>query len=305
MEEAEVPRKPRDAKTVEAILKSMGVESYDPRVVCQLLELLHRYVSSILTDSREFSEHAEKTAIDIDDIRLAIRSKCAFNFTQPPPRDVTMRLAAERNTIPLPPVDLRAGVALPPNDCQLTAQNYRVVVEAKQSYDKTPQSSPKRPRLMVSPAGTNRSAPKAIKTQERTPGSSKVVAQKNTKSPTHMNVDSPVRKASASATPPKNSNVTSLPFQSAQPGQVRQSPHTEGHVEVSEPSPREQPADSMQNKESTQISDVIMLDANADAESLKKGLKDNTAQPAPAGGQTPSSEKAGNASALPTSTTPK
>ena len=102
MQERERPAKPRDAQTVEAILKTMGVESYDPRVVNQLLELLYRYVSSVLTDSRMFSEHADKTSIDLDDIKLAIRLRCNFTFTQPPPRDVTMRLVAERNVVPIP-----------------------------------------------------------------------------------------------------------------------------------------------------------------------------------------------------------
>lgn len=133
--------KPRDARTIEAILRSMGVESYDPRVVTQLLELEHRYITDVLREAHALTEFADKPAIDLDDVRLAIRSRCAFTFTQPPPREVTMRLAAERNAIPLPPVEQRAGIALPPAEFQLTRQNFRVV----------PRDGPRRPRGASSP----------------------------------------------------------------------------------------------------------------------------------------------------------
>lgn len=145
--------KPRDAKTVEAILHAMGVDNYDPRVVTQLLELLYRYVSSALSDSRLYAEHAEKPAIELDDVKLAIRSHCNFSFTQPPPREVTMQIAAERNTIPLPPVDLRAGVSLPVKEYQLTAPNYTVKVEPS-TNSKPFTQSPKRRRTNLSPRQT-------------------------------------------------------------------------------------------------------------------------------------------------------
>lgn len=147
--DSDPPPKPRDLRAVESILRSMGVDSFDPRVCSQLLELLYRYVSNILLEARDLCEHAEKTTMDIDDIRLAIRSKTVSTFTQLPPRDLTMRLAAERNSIPLPIVDQRAGVALPPAEFQLTAQNYEVLLEAsaqlakeKELHSKGKKSSP-------------------------------------------------------------------------------------------------------------------------------------------------------------------
>lgn len=105
----------------------MGVDQYDPRVTHQLLELLYRYVSTVLSEARSFSEHADKPKIDAEDIKLAIRSRSSLNFTQPPPRDVTSRLATERNAIPLPPIDDHASLAFPPAAYQLTRQNYKVV----------------------------------------------------------------------------------------------------------------------------------------------------------------------------------
>lgn len=80
---------PRDAKIVKSLLKSMGVEDYEPRVIHQFLELWYRYVVDVLSDAQVYSEHAGKTTIDCDDIKLAIQSK-AISFSQPPPREVSV-----------------------------------------------------------------------------------------------------------------------------------------------------------------------------------------------------------------------
>ena len=79
---------PRDAKIVKSLLKSMGVDDYEPRVINQFLELWYRYVVDVLTDAQVYSEHASKPAIDCDDIKLAIQSKVNFSFSQPPAREV-------------------------------------------------------------------------------------------------------------------------------------------------------------------------------------------------------------------------
>lgn len=81
---------PRDAKIVKTLLKSMGVEDYEPRVIHQFLELWYRYVVDVLTDAQVYSEHAAKAAIDCDDVKLAIQSKVNFSFSQPPPREVRL-----------------------------------------------------------------------------------------------------------------------------------------------------------------------------------------------------------------------
>lgn len=118
--------KPNDARTIEAILKSMGVDEFDPRVTHQLLELLYRHVSNILLEARQYSEHADKQAIDADDVRLAINSRSFSAFAQPPPRQVIAQLASERNAIPLPPVQDRQGILLPKSTLQLARRNYMI-----------------------------------------------------------------------------------------------------------------------------------------------------------------------------------
>lgn len=81
---------PRDAKIVKTLLKSMGVEEYEPRVLHQFLELWYRYAVDVLTDAQIYSEHAAKSVIDSDDVKLAIQSKVNFSFSQPPPREVLL-----------------------------------------------------------------------------------------------------------------------------------------------------------------------------------------------------------------------
>lgn len=79
---------PRDAKIVKSLLRSMGVEEHEPRVVHQFLELWYRYVVDILTDAQVYSEYAGKGTIDSDDTKLAIQSKANSSFSKPPSREV-------------------------------------------------------------------------------------------------------------------------------------------------------------------------------------------------------------------------
>lgn len=119
---------PRDAKIVKALLKSMGVEDYEPRVIHQFLELWYQYVVDVLTDAQVYSEHAGKDIIDPDDVKLAIQSKVNSSFSQPPPREVLLELARNRNKIPLPKSIPGPGVPLPPNQDTLINPNYQLAI---------------------------------------------------------------------------------------------------------------------------------------------------------------------------------
>ncbi|XP_016490246.1 transcription initiation factor TFIID subunit 9 [Nicotiana tabacum] len=123
---------PRDAKIVKTLLKSMGVDDFEPRVVHQFLELWYRYVVDVLSDAQVYSEHAGKAAIDSDDIKLAIQSKVNFSFSQPPPREVLLELARNRNKIPLPKSIAGPGVSLPPEQDTLINPNYQLAIAKKQ-----------------------------------------------------------------------------------------------------------------------------------------------------------------------------
>ncbi|KAK7264204.1 hypothetical protein RJT34_31809 [Clitoria ternatea] len=122
---------PRDAKIVKSLLKSMGVEDYEPRVQHKFLELWYRYIVDVLTDAQVYSEHAGKSAIDCDDVKLAIQSKVNFSFSQPPPREVLLELAQNRNKIPLPKTIAGPGILLPPDQDTLISPNYQIAIPNK------------------------------------------------------------------------------------------------------------------------------------------------------------------------------
>ena len=46
------PPLPKDAQVMVAILKDMGINEFEPRVVNQLLEFSYRYATNILEDSK-------------------------------------------------------------------------------------------------------------------------------------------------------------------------------------------------------------------------------------------------------------
>ncbi|XXQ39156.1 Transcription initiation factor TFIID subunit 9 [Plasmodiophora brassicae] len=118
---------PRDAICIDAILRSMGVVEYEPKIVNQLLEFMHRHVLEILGDAQMYQQHSGRQKIDISDIRMAIQTKMNFCFLQPPQREVLHAVALERNRQPLPVVNPdRVGLRLPNEKLCLLAANYDV-----------------------------------------------------------------------------------------------------------------------------------------------------------------------------------
>jgi len=117
---------PKDAQVVMSILKELGIQDYEPRVVNQLLEFTYRYVTCILDDAKIFANHAKKKVIDVDDVKLACDMILDKAFTSPPPRHVLAKLAESRNSMPLPPIKPHCGLRLPPDRYCLTATNYKL-----------------------------------------------------------------------------------------------------------------------------------------------------------------------------------
>mmetsp|Transcript_1355 Transcript_1355/g.3520 ORF Transcript_1355/g.3520 Transcript_1355/m.3520 type:complete len:228 (+) Transcript_1355:38-721(+) len=69
---ASVPKAPRDAQRVRQLLEAMGVRSYEPLVAQQLLEFMHRYVAEVFDDAADYTEHAGRSEITVEDTRLAL-----------------------------------------------------------------------------------------------------------------------------------------------------------------------------------------------------------------------------------------
>lgn len=114
----------KDVQTMISVLKDMGIEEFEPRVINQLLEFSYRYITNLLEDAKAFSNHAAKKTIDSEDIKMAIKSKVDYSFTTTPPRDLLMEISKAKNKNPLPPIKYHAGIRLPPDRFCLHAQNY-------------------------------------------------------------------------------------------------------------------------------------------------------------------------------------
>ncbi|KAK3262899.1 hypothetical protein CYMTET_28271 [Cymbomonas tetramitiformis] len=119
---------PRDIKVIENILRSMGVQQWEPRVLNQLLEYMYRYVSEVLEESQAYSEYAGKSSIDVQDVRLAERAYVNSTFTSPPPREVLQQLSHTLNAVPLKPISGRPGMHLPPEEQTLTTPGWQVLL---------------------------------------------------------------------------------------------------------------------------------------------------------------------------------
>lgn len=137
---------PQDAQVIRNILDSAKIKDYDPRVVDQLLSFMHSYTSKVLQDAQEISKQIQGSAagsqsassqvvVGTDDIALATRLQSHHSFVQPPSLQDVGTLAAHVNRVPLPEIQTRHGLRIPPDemDC-LTNPNVQVPrVEKKKS----------------------------------------------------------------------------------------------------------------------------------------------------------------------------
>ncbi|XP_071949410.1 transcription initiation factor TFIID subunit 9-like [Antedon mediterranea] len=119
-------RTPKDAQTMVAILKDMGVTEYEPRVINQMLEFTYRYVTDILDDAQIFGNHAGKKVIDGEDVQLAVQTRMDHSFTCPPPRELLLEVARVKNNTALPAIKPHNGPNLPPDRYCFSSTNYRL-----------------------------------------------------------------------------------------------------------------------------------------------------------------------------------
>uniref|UniRef100_A0A1B6I248 Transcription initiation factor TFIID subunit 9 n=1 Tax=Homalodisca liturata TaxID=320908 RepID=A0A1B6I248_9HEMI len=125
---------PKDALVITSILKELGINDYEPRVINQLLEFTYRYVTGVLDDAKVYANHAKKKMPDIEDVRLAVQMQVDRNFTTPPPRDLLLEIARLKNNSPLPLVKPHCGIRLPPDRYCLNSCNYRLKSTAPKKF---------------------------------------------------------------------------------------------------------------------------------------------------------------------------
>jgi transcription initiation factor TFIID subunit 9B len=118
---------PKQAEIISLIMQSMGVEESEPRALLQLLEFSHRTTVEFLEEASILAEHAGRTEISLEDIKLAIQQKTSVEFIGPPKRNDISMIAEEKNKIPIPLINEKYGLRLPPERHCLTQPNYRVL----------------------------------------------------------------------------------------------------------------------------------------------------------------------------------
>ncbi|CAM1310789.1 TAF9B (predicted) [Pycnogonum litorale] len=98
-----------------------------------LLRLFSGYVTNILDEAKVYSSHAKKDSLDIDDVKLAIQLQMDKSFTTPPPRDLLVEIAKQRNSMPLPLLKPICGPKLPPDRYCLSSSNYKLKSQKSKS----------------------------------------------------------------------------------------------------------------------------------------------------------------------------
>lgn len=87
------------------------------------------YTTDVFQDALLYSEHAGRTEVGLDDVRLAIQGRVNHSFTAPPPKEFLVELAEEKNKVPLPLIPEKYGIRLPHERHCLTAVNFQLIPE--------------------------------------------------------------------------------------------------------------------------------------------------------------------------------
>lgn len=130
---------PTDAQAVRNILKTMGVEQHEPRVINMLLDFMYSYVSGVLSDASAFAEQVGRQPgeVENEDVVLAVQTRAKHSFVPHPPVEVLRQLADQVNEKALPAVDQAKGLGLrvPPDEDILVQPNWRIIIQSQQGQD--------------------------------------------------------------------------------------------------------------------------------------------------------------------------
>jgi transcription initiation factor TFIID subunit 9B len=124
----QAPDLPADAVALRKLLKSCGVEEYEPRVLAMLLEFMHKYTTDVIQQADAYAEAAERPGrVEADDILLAAQAHAQQSFVSQPPQELLNEVAAMINAKELPkPGDKVYGLRLPKEEHLLTQPGWQV-----------------------------------------------------------------------------------------------------------------------------------------------------------------------------------
>jgi len=120
---------PPTARAIALLLASTpAVQDAQPGVLHQLLEFAHRYTSQVLSDALVYSDFAGRSGkVEMDDVMLAVQARVGWEFGGRIPKEYTLSLAAQTNSVPLPSVPEVFGVRLPPASETLTSVDFDLI----------------------------------------------------------------------------------------------------------------------------------------------------------------------------------
>lgn len=124
----EAGKSPQMAVIIESIIKSMGIEDFDPSVIQQLLEFIYRYSTGVIEDGKVYAKHANKKFLDDSDVSLALKLKSEVHDAKVGPMTTSSlkELARVHNSVPLGFVKPKDGLRLPADRYCSTAVNYKL-----------------------------------------------------------------------------------------------------------------------------------------------------------------------------------
>lgn len=125
---------PRDAKIISVILRSLGIEECEPKVIVQLLEFAYKYSCDILEDASLYARYCERETINVKDMKLALQTKVGKHFLPAPPRSFLQNSAEVTNSKPLTLPDTENLLRVPSLNSGLYGAEY--IVEQKESNPK-------------------------------------------------------------------------------------------------------------------------------------------------------------------------
>lgn len=118
---------PRDAKVISLILRSVGIEECEPKVILQFLEVAYKYFIESLEDAMLYADQAERTVPNGADIKMAIQTKIGKYFVPPPPRQFMLEISSRVNSKPLVVLETANLIRIPGEKTSLLELYYATI----------------------------------------------------------------------------------------------------------------------------------------------------------------------------------
>lgn len=66
---------PDDLKMLKAILSEAGIQNYEPDVLTHLSDYIDRFIDEVMEKSKDYMKHANRSKLDVSDVKLALNEK--------------------------------------------------------------------------------------------------------------------------------------------------------------------------------------------------------------------------------------